>query len=69
MSRKTVKQKAKIYPKKFIPPKKDKSSDSPEDNDKINNIYKLLNIEKNAKKKSCENEEPKIKKIVKAHIR
>ena len=50
MSRKIVKQKAKIYPKKFIPPKKDKSTASPEDNDKINNIYKLLNIEKNDKK-------------------
>ena len=50
MSRKIVKQKAKIYTKKFIPPKKDKSNSSPEDNDKINNIYKLLNIEKNDKK-------------------
>ena len=56
MSRKLEKQKAKVYPKKFIPPKKEKSRKSPGDKDKINNIFKLSNIDKNEDKNYSKNE-------------
>ena len=55
--------------KNLFHPRKSQSSDSPGDNFKMNNIFNILNIEKKDEIKSSENEDIKIKIIVKAHFR